>query len=100
MLRRIAFLLVVSTLVLPLALFGQAVSGTIYGLVHDASGAAIAAAKVTVVNVNTNYSRTHPTPSAGEYLFASLPLGQYTLTVEQAGFDQFVEQGIVLQVDQ
>ena len=100
MLRRVSYLLAISTLILPLALFGQAVSGTIYGVVHDASGAAIGGAKVTVVNTNTNYTRTESTTPAGEFLFASLPLGEYTLTVEQAGFDQFIEKGIVLQVDQ
>src|SRR5438045_7377929 len=98
MLCRIWFLLLAA--MAPPSLFAQAVSGTIYGTVHDASGAAIAGAKITVVNVNTNYTRTQSASASGDYLFASMPLGQYTLTVEQAGFDPFVERGITLQVDQ
>ena len=93
MLRRILFSLLAA--ILPSSLFAQAVSGTIYGTVHDASGAAIVGAKVTVVNSNTNYTRTQASGTDGDYLFASMPLGLYTLTVEQAGFDQFVEKAAI-----
>ena len=51
--------------ILPSSLFAQAVSGTIYGTVHDASGAAIVGAKVTAVNTATNYSRTQPSGTDG-----------------------------------
>src|SRR5579871_1483517 len=96
--RCLAFLCL--TLAATANLFGQAVSGTIYGTVRDSSGAAISGAKVNAVNTATNYARTQNTTASGDFLFASMPLGQYTLTVEQPGFDQFVEQGITLQVDQ
>ncbi|MFN7922352.1 MAG: carboxypeptidase regulatory-like domain-containing protein [Bryobacteraceae bacterium] len=80
--------------------FAQAVSATLYTLVRDSSGAAIAGAKVTVVNQNTNYTRDQLTGNTGECLFASLPLGQYRVSVENAGFDAFSQEGITLQVDQ
>ena len=82
MLRRIFFSLLAA--IVPSSLFAQAVSGTIYGTVHDASGAAIVGAQVTAVNIATNYTRTQTTSAAGDFLFASMPLGQYTLTAEQA----------------
>ena len=99
MCRRVAVVLIFLGIIPRLTLFGQAVSGTIYGVAHDSSGAAIAGAKVTVVNGSTNYTRSQSTTETGDYRFVSLPLGQYTLSVEQAGFDQFVAQGIALEVD-
>jgi len=82
------------------SLFGQAVTGTIYGSVTDATQAAIAGAKVTVVNTNTNYTREMLTQSDGSFRFPSLPLGAYRVIAEQAGFNTFAQEGITLQVDQ
>lgn len=81
-------------------LSAQAVSGTIYGTVRDPSDAAVAGAQVNVRNVLTNYARTISTAADGNYRFASLPLGSYTLTVEHPGFAPYLQQGITLQVDQ
>ncbi|MBI3680366.1 MAG: TonB-dependent receptor [Acidobacteria bacterium] len=85
---------------IPGALFAQAVSGTIHGVVRDPSDASIAGATVTVLNRNTNYTRSISTSAEGDYRFPSLPLGVYTLTVEHPGFSQFSQEGITLQVDQ
>lgn len=82
------------------ALFAQAVTGTIYGTVADPSQAAIAGAKVIVVNTNTNYTRDMLTQTDGSFRFPSLPLGGYRVTVEQAGFNTFTQEGMTLQVDQ
>lgn len=95
------------TLVLALALsglapylYGQAVTGTIYGFVTDATQASVAGAKVTVINVNTNYNREMATQADGSFRFPSLPLGEYRLITEQAGFNTVTQEGITLQVDQ
>src|SRR5262245_48689713 len=84
----------------PCAVWAQAVSGTIHGVVRDPSDAAVAGATVTARNVNTNYMRTAVTTSEGDYRLPSLPLGTYTLTVEHPAFGQFVQEGITLHVDQ
>jgi hypothetical protein len=81
-------------------LYGQAVTGTIYGFVTDATQASVAGAKVTVVNVNTNYNREMETQADGSFRFPSLPLGEYRLVTEQAGFNTVTQEGITLQVDQ
>ncbi|MDX1983215.1 MAG: carboxypeptidase-like regulatory domain-containing protein, partial [Bryobacteraceae bacterium] len=80
--------------------FSQAVTGTIYGIVSDSTQAAIAGAKVTVVNTNTNYTREMQTQGDGSFRFPSLPLGVYRVTAEQAGFNTFTQEGMTLQVDQ
>jgi outer membrane receptor protein involved in Fe transport len=80
--------------------YGQAVTGTIYGFVTDATQASVAGAKVTAVNVNTNYTREMQTQADGSFRFPSLPLGEYRLITEQPGFSTVTQEGITLQVDQ
>ena len=79
--------------------FGQNIRGTILGTVHDQSGAVIRGAKVTARQVATGLVREETTNDAGEYLFAQLPVGQYELTAEAAGFKKIDKQNILLQVD-
>jgi hypothetical protein len=80
--------------------FGQNIRGTILGTVRDPSSAVIKGAKVTVRHVATGLVREETTNDAGEYLFAQLPVGQYDMTVEQAGFKKVDRPGILLQVDE
>lgn len=77
----------------------QNIRGTILGTVHDESGAVVRGAKVTVNHVSTGLVRTETTNEVGEYLFAQLPVGEYTLAVEQPGFKKTERTGILLQVD-
>jgi len=91
--------LCVSLLLLAATGFGQNIRGTILGTVRDPSSAVIKGAKVTVRHVGTGLVREESTNDAGEYLFAQLPVGQYDLTVEQAGFKKVDRGGILLQVD-
>jgi hypothetical protein len=91
--------LCVSLLLLAAAGFGQNIRGTILGTVRDPSSAVIKGAKVTVRHVTTGLVREESTNDAGEYLFAQLPVGQYDMTVEQAGFKKVDRGGILLQVD-
>jgi hypothetical protein len=68
--------------------------------VKDASDAAIAGARVTVRNAQTNYARTMDTSAEGDFRFGSLPLGSYAVVAERQGFGTFTQEGITLQVDQ
>lgn len=67
-------------------LYSQAVNGTLLGYVTDSTGASVPAAKVTVIETNTGTSRTGVTNESGNYIFADLPPGLYTVTVELTGF--------------
>ena len=84
-----------------LAICGQAqnIRGTILGTVRDESGAVVRGAKVTVNHISTGLTRTETSNEVGEYLFAQLPVGEYTLSVEQSGFKKTERTGILLQVD-
>src|SRR5271170_7601337 len=70
------------------------------GIVTDSSGAAAPGATVTVEEVQTGYKQVVKTGSAGEYLFSSLPVGNYQLTVDSVGFASQVQKGIILTVGQ
>src|SRR6267378_3127857 len=74
--------------------------GAISGDTRDASGAVVAGAIVTAVNLGTNAARTVTTNEAGDYSFPSLPPGTYTVKVEKPGFKTVIRNQIELQVQQ
>ncbi|MFN7925423.1 MAG: carboxypeptidase-like regulatory domain-containing protein [Bryobacteraceae bacterium] len=78
----------------------QRITATLLGDVSDTSGAAVAGAKITAKNVDTNAERTAETDERGSYRMDFIPIGRYDLTIEHAGFRRANLKGIVLQVDQ
>lgn len=72
----------------------------IAGVVRDASGAAIPGAQVTAVQVQTGASRTVVSQADGSYTLPNLPVGPYRLEVKAKGFSSYVQNGIVLQVNE
>jgi carboxypeptidase family protein len=79
-------------------IFGQVVTGSILGRVTDPTGAMMPGATVQIQNVDTGFSRSEQTDSGGRYLARNLPLGTYSVTVQQAGFRTEIRQGIGLSV--
>ena len=82
------------------AAFGQFTTARLSGTIQDNSGAAVPGASVTVEQVGTGYKQQVKSGEAGEYLFPSLPVGEYQLTVEMTGFNTYLQKGIALQVGQ
>src|SRR5215469_11639344 len=80
------------------AVRGQSTNGSINGRITDSSHSAIADAKVTAVNVGTNFRYEAATNSSGEYYFANLPPGSYSLEIEKAGFKKLVRPDVTLHV--
>jgi Carboxypeptidase regulatory-like domain/TonB dependent receptor/TonB-dependent Receptor Plug Domain len=76
----------------------QTFRGTILGTVTDTSGAAIAGATVTIKNTDTGLVRTVTTSADGSYAAPELPIGNYSVTVETAGFKSGVVTGIRVEV--
>ena len=74
--------------------------GTILGTVTDSSGAAIAGAKVSIVNVDTAVAVNVETNKDGYYTSPGLNVGNYQVVAEHYGFKKAVRNGLVLQVDQ
>jgi hypothetical protein len=80
------------------SLSAQTFRGTILGTVTDPSGAVLPGAKVTVKNTGTGLERTTETSADGSYSLPELPIGTYTVTVTQTGFQTFVTSGVTVDV--
>src|SRR5690349_20686049 len=59
------------------AAFAQAISGDVFGLVTDATGAIVPGASVSVTNNATGYNVTATSNQSGEFHFSNLPIGNY-----------------------
>ncbi len=70
------------------------------GTVSDPSGAVIPGATVTLVDKDTNQTRTSVSDGSGLYTFNALPVDHYTLTVERQGFKKKDVANVVLNPDQ
>src|SRR3977135_2330285 len=76
----------------------QSTTATMLGTVTDKTGATVAGARLTARNTQTNLTRTGLSNEQGEYRIEFLPVGNYELEVNGAGFKKAVVRGIVLQV--
>jgi Carboxypeptidase regulatory-like domain len=75
------------------------VTASISGTVTDPSGAAIVGAAVTATNAETGVAIKQQTNGQGFFSFQSLPLGKYSITVEQKGFKAHRQTDLVLDVN-
>jgi hypothetical protein len=69
---------------------------TISGVVTDSAGAAVNGAKVAATQVATATRYEATTNNAGFYSIPNLPLGGYSVTIEQKGFRRYVHENITL----
>ena len=79
--------------------FAQQVFGSIYGTVADASGAAVANAKVTITDQSKGTKFEVTTDASGNYNKGQLVPGPYKVQIEAPGFQRIISNEIVVQVD-
>jgi hypothetical protein len=91
--------LALAILLVPFAA-AQSTGGRIRGTVTDASGGAVAAAKVTLINEATNATREVQTGANGEYIFIEVPVGTYEIDATSQGFKKFVRKGVTLNLNE
>jgi hypothetical protein len=60
--------------------------GALRGTVKDPSGSSVPDATVTLKAMASSWAQSTQTNMSGEFIINAIPLGQYTLTVEHAGF--------------
>src|SRR5690349_19653030 len=82
----------------PAALFGQATTSTIQGVVHDQTGAVVPGAVVTVTSLDTKTSSKWVSSAEGTFTAPFLQPGEYEVTGEKPGFKRLVRRGITLSV--
>ena len=83
-----------------ISLSAQQITGNIRGTVTDPSGAVIRGAAVTARQAETGLSRATTTDRDGNYVLLELPVGHYRLQVAAKGFQEHVQDGITLNVNE
>lgn len=78
----------------------QEISASIRGTVLDQTGGTVSGATVKAMNPDTGLQRQTVSDSHGAYSLLELPVGRYRLQVEASGFKKYVQDGIVLVVNQ
>ncbi len=81
-----------------LAAGAQNTTGSISGVVRDASGAVIPNAKIHVVSTETGLARDVESNSTGEYIVSQLPIGMYTVTADKGGFKTAKSNAVQVQI--
>ncbi len=74
----------------------QGVTGDVVGTITDSTGAIVSNARVTITNTGTQATRDLTTSQSGDFDFALLPTGTYTLKVDAPGFAESTATGIQL----
>ena len=78
--------------------FAQTVTANILGTIKDAQGAVIPNASVSARNAGTGAQRTTASDNTGGFSIASVPVGDYSVTVTAPGFQTEVQNGVSLSV--
>jgi hypothetical protein len=79
--------------------WGQAVYGSIIGTVTDPQGAAVASAKVTVIDQRKGTSDTTTTNESGNYSVTHLIPDVYAVRVESKGFKVTEQKDVIVSAD-
>src|SRR3984957_2505154 len=79
-------------------LFAQTDRATLTGTVTDPAETAIAAARISITSVATGSAYTAASNSAGVFVVGSLPVGQYTASIEAKGFQPLEFKPFTLRV--
>src|SRR5215475_3458239 len=85
---------------IPLIAQSEATMGVIEGTVRSENGSALPDVWVTIVNQDNGVQRRIQTDTLGRYSSRSLPLGNYVVTAERAGFVTTRQSGFELQIAQ
>src|SRR5579859_546128 len=86
--------------ILASASFAQESTARLLGTVTDPTGAVVPHANIVAKNAATDLVSKTQSNESGEYSIPLLPIGQYTITGEAAGFKTSTITGLTLQVNQ
>jgi hypothetical protein len=81
MLRSLALLALIASVQVHASVFGS-----VHGVVHDPQHRPVAGAQVKLKSATSDWSQTTQTDQQGEFTFPAVPLGDYVVSVTQAGF--------------
>ena len=78
----------------------QLATAEVSGTVHDQTAALVPGATVTATQISTGVAATTTANGEGIFVFSTLPVGGYTLSVTAPGFEAYRQSGISLTVGQ
>src|SRR6476620_12229801 len=101
MLRTVRVVLtVLATLSLPSFASAQTNTGQIKGVLRDGTHAVIPGANITATSVANGLTFASVTDTEGQFVFPSLAVGEWTISVSANGFKQLIRRGINLRLGQ
>ncbi len=74
-------------------------TAAVLGSVHDANGAVVEGANVTLKNIGTEITQEAKTDSNGDYQFVNVKIGNYQVIVEAAGFNRTIADQVNVTVN-
>ncbi len=92
--------LIVLVLIFPFGASAQVDAGAISGTVKDSSGGVVPGAKVTLTNEDTGQQLSTTSGSTGEYVFAPIRIGHYSVSAELQGFRRVQQNNVTVDVQQ
>lgn len=98
--KKCVFFVTAAVCLLPLSVPLAAQNAALTGTVKDPQQASINNATVTLTNVDTGIAQSTKADAEGNYEFAFIKPGKYTLAAEQPGFKRFVQKEFTLAVDE
>jgi len=96
----VVVLLLLVGLLVPTNVMAQVDMGSISGIVRDPSGAGIPNAKVVLTNEDTNITVSTITGSEGQYTFAPIKIGRYSVSASVTGFQTVQQTNVTVDVQQ
>src|SRR6266508_2345320 len=100
MLKLTATLILAFSLAVSITAAAQETGATLAGMVIDGTKASLPGATVTIRHLDTGTRRVIVTDDQGRFQAPALEPGTYDMTVELAGFQTVVREGLVLNVGQ
>lgn len=80
--------------------WAQQSTGSMNGVVTDPNGAVVPGAKIVARHLPTGQEFVTNTTDAGLYVYGSLPVGPYSLTVEKPGFKKLTRTNLEIRIAQ
>lgn len=96
--NRLVLFVVLATLAASLA-WSQSITGSVTGIVRDASGSVVTGSDVRLENLGTGTVNQTKTNEAGNFRFLLLPPGTYRIEAGATGFKSFRRDNIVVEAD-
>ena len=96
----LSFFFLSSAFIFNTSLAAQDATGRVIGTVYDQQGGIVPGANVTVTNVATKIAQSTVTGKDGYFEVLDLPIGNYRVAVEHAGFNRVVTQAEKLLINQ